>query len=781
MAKSTKETEKTFEKNLKYLGLNLDKLPTFIKKYESLNFRPIKSYDDTTYKVYKYVNIKNIQILITPSDRLTEIKERYKLASPLFEYLEPKKEENIEKFANFIKIVSTMNKDRIEEIEKEQELLNEKIPYEVKYSNNYIWQLYYSDYAKKYFMLVPLNEQDNNAFFYLLKEQIANVRSRKGKFIFVPISHMEYSGTFLSKSEIEDLENYLWYFTKEWPNIYEVYDKQDNMFIKIVGKTNIYEKIKTTYSIDLTTKDEAIKFYKLLKAMFILATGAKGEYNFITRINKNGEIEFWHKETKMQYSTLSDYIKLEYLDKIDRLKLEEKENKEIKRRTIKFKSVIEELNQEYLIRQKQIATFLECKKTFFGRVKYFFKKKKNSNENTQITISKKSKEKTNNDEDSTISELYKLKQNYTIEDLIEICTKLEEITRKNLNLNLDIKALEAKQEILNKKIENADIYLKEIDKHKKSIFDFWRFTSKDEVQTLNEAEKDNEHEKTKMSKYFDYETDLEDLGKLVDEMQRRKLSKSETDAIFAIKQIPESFREIDSEKDTDLEVYVEKKVDDIVSKKNKKKTSLEKDLANLKKEYKQKEAELNNKDFDIFGSLIQDKTKEKEINNIKHREVEKNKFQILNINLDTDIKMYSECIENNLKLVKESLNRIKSPYNMNIYCTTNNKYIKGINICNINPQNIIEKEISKKKSKIVLCRINLKENMPAIFYSNIIFYDNINRTLPVGMNLSTDILIDTSKIKLEFNEERTFYINYKINEYEKNTKEIKVYEYSAEL
>src|SRR5699024_7234465 len=104
------------------------------------------------------------------SDRLTEIKERYKLASPLFEYLETKKEENIEKFANFIKLVSTLNKDRIEEIEKEQELLNEKIPYEIKYNNNYIWQIYYSDYAKKYFMLVPLKEQDNNAFFYLLKE-----------------------------------------------------------------------------------------------------------------------------------------------------------------------------------------------------------------------------------------------------------------------------------------------------------------------------------------------------------------------------------------------------------------------------------------------------------------------------------------------------------------------------------------------------------------------------------------------------------------------------------
>ena len=31
MAKVAKETEKIFEENLKYIGLNLDKLPTFLK------------------------------------------------------------------------------------------------------------------------------------------------------------------------------------------------------------------------------------------------------------------------------------------------------------------------------------------------------------------------------------------------------------------------------------------------------------------------------------------------------------------------------------------------------------------------------------------------------------------------------------------------------------------------------------------------------------------------------------------------------------------------------
>ena len=83
MARTTKEAEKTIEKNLEYIGLKLNKLPTFLKQYESLNFRPSKSYDDKVYKVYKYINIKNIEILITPSDRLMELKERYKLASPI--------------------------------------------------------------------------------------------------------------------------------------------------------------------------------------------------------------------------------------------------------------------------------------------------------------------------------------------------------------------------------------------------------------------------------------------------------------------------------------------------------------------------------------------------------------------------------------------------------------------------------------------------------------------------------------------------------------------------
>ena len=778
MAKITKETEKTFEENLKYIGLNLNKIPSFLKKYEGLNFRPSKSYDDTIYKVYRYVNIKEIEILITPENRLTDIKQRYKLSSPICEYLDSEKEENIEKFAKFIKLVSTINKERIEEIAKEQEELNDKIPFEVKYPNNFIWQIYYSDYAKKYFMLVATEEQDNNALFYLLKEQIANVRARKPRYIFVPVSHMEYTGEFLSKSEIDDMENYLWYFTKEWPNIYEIFDKDNNMFIKIVGETNIYEKMRTTYSITLDTKEKAVELYKILKAMFILATGAREEYKFVTKLNSDGEIEFWNNNTKIEYDKLSEYIKLEYLDKIDRLKYEEKEQKELKRKLAKFKIVIEDLTQEYLLRQKQIATFLECKKTFFGRVKYFFRKKKDEK------IIKKPEKREQNEEkkDETLEALYELKEQYTIEDLINICTKLEEVKKENSNLILDLKAIETKKEILSKKIDNADLYIKEIDKHKKSIFEFWKFTSKDEMQTLAQAEEEEENEKAKMKKYFDYDEDLENLGIKMDELQRRKLSKNETDAMFAIKIVPNSFREleeqgIDNEEEKDLEDQEENKK---TRNKKKKETALEKDLQELQKEYQNDIEIINAKDFDIFGGLVEDKTKIKAINNVKHREIEKDKYKVLNVNMDTDIEAYTLNIHSYLQLVKEALNKIQSPYDMSVYCLNAKKGIEGIHIFDINPKNAIEQEIRSRKNKLILCKINIKENTPAVFYTNIMFYDNFNKTLPVGMDLSTEVLLDTNKLNLKFVKEDNFYVNYKMNEFDFDTKEIVVYEYNVE-
>ena len=237
----------------------------------------------------------------------------------------------------------------------------------------------------------------------------------------------------------------------------------------------------------------------------------------------------------------------------------------------------------------------------------------------------------------------------------------------------------------------------------------------------------------------------------------------------------------EKEKDSDIEIYVEKTEEEIkkVKSRTKKTNPLEKDLKNLKQEYEDDIEIINSKDFDIFGNMIEDKTKVKEINNVKHREIEKDKYKVLNINLETDIKNYTENLEGYLSYIREALNKIKSPYNMSVYCKNNKKGIDGIHIFNMNPKEIINDEIKNKKDKIILCRLNIKENTPAIFYSNIIFYDNFNKTLPVGMNLSSEVLIDVNKIDIEFTKEINFYINYAVDEFEIGTKEIKVYEYNV--
>lgn len=778
MSKITDENKNLIEKNLKYIGLNLDEIPEFLTEFEPLNFRPLKSYDEAKYKIYRHINVQDIQILITPTDRLTDIKEKYKLAAPIYTYLDETSEENIEKFATFLKMVTNLDVEKLEKIEEEQEKLKNKIPTKVKYENHYIWQIYYSDYAHKYFMLVPTNERDVSGLFYLLKKQINSLKKEKEETIFVPISYLEYSGEFLTKSEMIDIENYLWYFTKEWVDIYEVYDEANKMSVRIVGQTNVYEKIKSDYVIELSSKKEAGEFYKLLKAMFILATGAQTEYKFKAQISTEGKIEFIHKNKVMSYEILAKYINEEYAEKIGKLKKEISETKKLEKRLKRFNSIVEELVQEYLLRQKQIATFLECKKTFFGRVKYYFKKKK------EVPIVKKPEkvERDTSTVDKELQELYEEKEQYTIEDIIDICAKLEDKRKENTNINLDINAIETKKEVLTRKIDNADLYIKEIDKHKKSIFEFWKFTSKDEVQTLNQGAEEEEKKREKIEKYFDYEEDLEDLGKKVDELQRRKLSKNETDSVFAVKHAINSIRELDRSRKNKINKNNEGEVTEKHEQENNVveiKEIFEKELKELKEEYRENIEYINMKDFDIFGGLSEDITKIKMINNQKHREIEKDKYKVLNVNLETKVDVYRDNLQYYLGLIKEAFNKIQAPYNMSVYKINNQKEIDGINIFDINPENALKNIMESNEEDITLCRVNIKEKMPIIYYSNIMFYDNFNKTLPLGMDLSSEVVIDLDKIQVECVKEEKFYINCYMNEYEAVTKKVKVYEYET--
>ena len=129
-------------------------------------YKAAKSYDDSgLYKVYREISVNDIEIFLSDTDRTTEISERYRKAIPLKEY--------ITKFSDkFEKIVNDTSIAQIKEINELTEKLYKKTPYFIKYSLNYLWQVFYSEEDKKYFMLYPTMEGNSSALFYLIKAKL---------------------------------------------------------------------------------------------------------------------------------------------------------------------------------------------------------------------------------------------------------------------------------------------------------------------------------------------------------------------------------------------------------------------------------------------------------------------------------------------------------------------------------------------------------------------------------------------------------------------------------
>lgn len=767
--KGTTENLNILNNKINYIGFELEEVPEFLKDFEPLNYRVPKVYDETTYKVYKYVKIKDIEILITPKDRLDELSERYKLASPLFTYMKPETNEDLEKYAYFLKMINQTNISDIERIEKEQEEFEKNIPFDVKFANNFKWQVFYSDYADKYFMLASTNETDNSPMFYLLKRKIAEnkSRSKKENTIFIPISNEEYSEKILKKSEIEDLENYLWYFTKNWASIYEITDKEGKVFLQIVGETVIYDKMTSKYRIVLKDKKEASKVFKLIKALFILSYDLPNQYKFQVKIGKDGGLEFYFGNKKVEYDSLAEFLKTEAVEKI-------KENDSIKIETKGIKADIkdlqkhaEEQKQEYLQKEREIVTFLECKKTFIGKIKYFFKGKKvkAKEENTEHSANKnRMKEILNQDkEESTHYNSEEIENtNYTVEDIIKIGKELEDNKKENKNAKLDIKALENKVENLDRKIKNAKEYLEEIDSHKKSIFEFWKYANKDESKMLAEGEEEETETKQFLKQSFDYEEDIDTLASKLDLEQREKLEHKELDAVFASNFVLDGIN--------------------IVSKKKLLKSDEEKIsklLDTLKQEYKDNIDKIEEKDFDIFGNVSEDKTKIKTLKNNKHREVEKDKFKVLNVNLNTQIEDFTDKLKDLRKILEEETNKISVPYDIALYKASNEKIDpEGFDKFSINPfETLSNLEKMSTSKETYLYKVNVPENTKLVFYTNITFFENNNQTLPLGMDVSQESLINMDLYDLELKNKDEFNINFFKDEFTNFVKKVNVYEY----
>ena len=156
-------------------------------------------------------------------------------------------------------------------------------------------------------------------------------------------------------------------------------------------------------------------------------------------------------------------------------------------------------------------------------------------EKKEEKITEKNNSKTNKEKPKNIQRTSPKKENYTIEELIELYKAYELDETELKNIIMDVNALKLKNKNMQKKIENAANFIQEIDNHKKSIFEFWKYSNKDEVASLAEGEEEEVNIIKKVTKVFDYRQDLEDFGNTMDKVERKALTKSETDSIYLTK------------------------------------------------------------------------------------------------------------------------------------------------------------------------------------------------------------------------------------------------------
>lgn len=227
---------------------------------------------------------------------------------------------------------------------------------------------------------------------------------------------------------------------------------------------------------------------------------------------------------------------------------------------------------------------------------------------------------------------------------------------------------------------------------------------------LNEPENKEEQIKRNIEKTFDYEEDLEELGKKLDKKNREKLSKEECDSLY-ISSNPEILEDINAvklEENQDFSTHIEK----------------------IKEEALKEEILFSSEEFDIFGGITEDKTKINTLANTKHREIKRSKFRILDINKKTENSDYVENLKQIDKYIEEALEKQEIGTKINVfYASTNVLKNQKYNILYINPQNALD--TLKEEEKINLYNIKLNEKTNVIALTNSIYYENSNKTLPL--------------------------------------------------
>ena len=310
-------------------------------------------------------------------------------------------------------------------------------------------------------------------------------------------------------------------------------------------------------------------------------------------------------------------------------------------------------------------------------------------------------------------------------------------------------------------------YIKEISIEKKSLIGFFKYTNKDRKDAITKPE--DEYKEEKLHKIFNYELDFLKFAEDMDKKIRKNLDNDEISSIYLningmIKYI-NKYREYSENKNENMEEYYQ---------------DLELYLKELKKIYIEIYGE-NSVDYDIFGNSQNFKTT-RYLRERAFREEDRELYKEMKFKKDMNLEELKDIIKENLDKIQNALSKIKIDMEVDIYKIGNwTSKLKENNIeiynLNINEEKI---NIGKEDKTYNLYHLNIPAESNMLPLTNIVFYTNNNKTLPEGMDVSTQVIIDMSKYNFVVSE----YINTKINISEgiySKIKNLNIYRYRAYL
>ena len=236
----------------------------------------------------------------------------------------------------------------------------------------------------------------------------------------------------------------------------------DKVYKEIVGDFEIYNGLISPYRISLKNKNKAAEYLKLAKALMTLEKDTNKYLKFQTIISEKDGLEFKYNDNDIILKDIPDFLLVNYVKLYEETMVYIDENMA---KELKFKRLTEEkLKKEEKLNdlQNYITTFLDSKKTFFGKFRYFLgkdplkqleqKEKELENKKKKEVISEKNNISLDNDEEKKLREIERkeiqelkeklnLKRDFcTIEEYIYLYKEYEKQNKKLKSYLKDIRS-----------------------------------------------------------------------------------------------------------------------------------------------------------------------------------------------------------------------------------------------------------------------------------------------------------------------------------------------------